>query len=97
MSNINVSYDRINQTATHLDVGREELNQKIDELNRIIDGLVQDGFATTAASGAYQETFLVYANGAKETILGLEGLATFLRKTAETLRSTDESIASALR
>ncbi|MCU1405380.1 MAG: family type secretion target [Glaciihabitans sp.] len=97
MSNINVSYDRINQTATQLDVGREELNQKIDELNRIIDGLVQDGFATTAASGAYQETFLVYANGAKETILGLEGLATFLRKTAETLRSTDESIASALR
>ncbi|MCU1406040.1 MAG: family type secretion target, partial [Glaciihabitans sp.] len=58
MSNINVSYDRINQTATQLDVGREELNQKIDELNRIIDGLVQDGFATTAASGAYQETFL---------------------------------------
>ena len=97
MSNINVSYDRINQTATQLDVGRDELTQKVEELNRIIDGLVQDGFATTAASGAYQETFMTYANGAKETILGLEGLATFLRKTAETLRSTDESIASALR
>jgi len=97
MSNINVSYDRIDQTAIQLDAGRDALSQQVIDLNRIIDALVADGFATTAASGAYQETFNLYANGAQETIRGLEGLANFLRKTSETLRSTDEGIANAIR
>jgi WXG100 family type VII secretion target len=97
MANINVDYETINSTAAQLDQGREELAQKIDQLNRLIDGLVADGFATTAASGAYQETFTRYANGAKETIDGLTGLSNFLRKTAQTLQSTDESIANAIR
>lgn len=97
MSNINVDYERITSTATQLDVGRDELTQKIQHLNSLIDGLVSDGFATTSASGAYQETFNTYANGAKETIRGLEGLANFLRKTADTLRQTDEGIANAIR
>jgi len=97
MANITVDYERINQTATQLDVGREELTNKIQELNGIIDGLVADGFVTTSASGAYQETFTTYANGARETIRGLEGLANFLRQTAQTLQSTDENIATAIR
>ena len=97
MSNINVDYERIVQTATQLDQGRDELTQKIQQLNSIIDGLVGDGFVTSSASGAYQETFTKYAHGAKETIAGLEGLAQFLRKTADTLRQTDEGIAAAIR
>ena len=97
MSNINVDYERLTTTAAHLDQGRDELTQKIQHLNSLIDGLVGDGFVTTSASGAYQETFTTYANGAKETIRGLEGLAQFLRKTADTLRQTDEGIASAIR
>jgi len=97
MSNINVDYERINQTAGQLDTGRENLTQQIQDLNSIIDSLVGDGFVTSSASGAYQETFTKYANGAKETISGLEGLANFLRKTADTLRQTDEGIATSIR
>lgn len=97
MSNINVDYERINSTAGQLDAGREELTQKIETLNRIIDGLVSDGFVTSSASGAYQDTFNEYARGAKQTIHGLEGLANFLRKTADALRQTDEGIANSIR
>ena len=97
MSNINVSYDRLNQTAVQLDAGREALTTKIGELNTLIDGLVNDGFATSSASGAYQETFTKYAQGARDTISGLEGLAQFLRRTAETLQQTDEAIANSIR
>ncbi|WP_309617514.1 WXG100 family type VII secretion target [Salinibacterium sp.] len=97
MANITVDYERIRQTAQQLDTGRDQLTQQVEDLNRIIGALVADGFATTAASGAYQDTFNTYAQGAKETIRGLEGLAQFLRKTAETLQSTDEGIAAAIR
>jgi WXG100 family type VII secretion target len=97
MANINVDYERINQAAAQLDQGREELSQKITQLNGYINSLVQDGFTTTSASGAYQETFNEYSKGAQQTILGLEGLATFLRKTAQALQSTDEGIANAIR
>ncbi|MEP6478102.1 MAG: WXG100 family type VII secretion target [Rhodoglobus sp.] len=97
MSNINVDYERLTSTGTQLDQGREQLTQKLDDLNRIIDSLVADGFTTSSASGAYQEAFTTYANGAKQTVLGLEGLANFLRKTADTLKATDEGIASSIR
>lgn len=97
MSNINVSYDSIDSAAGQLDTGRENLTQQIEALNRIIEDLTSNGFVTSSASGAYQETFLQYANGAKQTISGLEGLANFLRKTTETMRSTDDGIAASLR
>ena len=97
MSNISVNYDSIDGAAAQLDTGRENLTQQIDALNRIIEDLVSNGFVTSAASGAYQETFSQYANGAKQTISGLEGLANFLRKTSETMRATDEGIANSLR
>jgi WXG100 family type VII secretion target len=97
MSNINVSYESIESAAAQLDTGRENLTQQVESLNRVIDNLVSNGFVTSSASGAYQETFTQYANGAKQTIQGLEGLANFLRRAAETMRSTDEGIANSLR
>jgi WXG100 family type VII secretion target len=97
MSNINVNYESIKSVASQLDTGRENLTTQVDTLNRIIEDLVSNGFTTSSASGAYQETFQQYANGAKQTIAGLEGLANFLRQTADTMQSTDEGIAASLR
>jgi WXG100 family type VII secretion target len=97
MANINVDYERINSTAGQLDLGREQISTQIDDLNKLINGLIADGFATTAASGAYQDAFQRYANGAKETIGGLLGLADFLRKTAQVMQATDEQIAGSIR
>jgi WXG100 family type VII secretion target len=95
MSNINVNYDTINAAASQLDLGREALQTQIQQLNTLITNLTNDGFVTTAASGAYQGSFNNYSNGAKQTIDGLIGLAEFLRKTAQTLQETDQQIANA--
>lgn len=96
MSNINVSYDSINNAAGRLDQGRDELTMKVQELNALINNLVGEGFVTSQASGAYQAAFETYSNGAKQTIDGLTGLSNFLRKTAQTLQETDQAIASAI-
>jgi WXG100 family type VII secretion target len=96
MSNINVSYDSINNAAGRLDQGRDELNLKVQELNALINNLVSDGFVTSQASGAYQAAFEQYSSGARQTIDGLTGLSNFLRKTAQTLQETDQAIAGAI-
>lgn len=95
MSNINVSYDIINNAAAQLDQGREALQLQIQQLNTLITNLTNDGFVTTSASGAYQASFTTYSDGARNTIDGLVGLADFLRKTAITLQETDQAIANA--
>src|SRR4051812_24274895 len=95
MANINVSYDQINGAAAQLDQGRDALQLQIQQLNTLIQNLTNDGFVTTAASGAYQQSFTTYSNGARQTIDGLTGLADFLRKTALTLQETDQAIANA--
>ena len=71
MSNINVSYDSINNAASRLDQGRDELTMKVQELNALINSLVGEGFVTSQASGAYQAAFENYSNGAKQTIFNL--------------------------
>ncbi|NYF11325.1 WXG100 family type VII secretion target [Leifsonia sp. AK011] len=96
MSNINVSYDSINNAAGRLEQGRDDLTTKMQELNTLINQLVGDGFVTSQASGAYQAAFENYSNGAKQTIEGLTGLSNFLRKTAQTLQETDQAIASSI-
>ena len=95
MSNINVSYDSITTAAGQLDNGREALQLQIQQLNTLITNLTNDGFVTSQASGAYQQSFTTYSNGAKQTVDGLIGLADFLRKTAQTLQETDQAIANA--
>ncbi|HWR86564.1 MAG TPA: WXG100 family type VII secretion target [Rhodoglobus sp.] len=97
MSNINVSYDSINNAAARLDQGRDELNLKVQELNTLINNLVSDGFVTSQASGAYQSAFEQYSSGARQTIDGLTGLSDFLRRTAQTLQETDQAIAGSIR
>ena len=96
MSNINVSYDSINNAAGRLEQGRDDLTTKMQELNTLINQLVGDGFVTSQASGANQAAFENYSNGAKQTIEGLTGLSNFLRKTAQTLQETDQAIASSI-
>jgi WXG100 family type VII secretion target len=97
MSNINVSYDSIDSAAGQLDTGRENLTQQIEALNRLIEDLVSNGFVTSSASGAYQETFQQYSNGAKQTIATLEQFAKFLRNAMDTIRETDEQLAQRFR
>ena len=58
--------------------------------------LVQDGFTTTRASGAFDASYTEFTTGATKTVQGIEGMASFLEKAAQALQSTDEQLASQL-
>lgn len=95
MSNINVSYDALNNTAGQLDLGREALETQLQALKTLITQLTSDGFVTSQGSGAYAASYEQFDLGATNAVNGLVGLSNFLRQTAQRLEQQDRDIAAA--
>ncbi|PZU41012.1 MAG: WXG100 family type VII secretion target [Microbacterium sp.] len=96
MSNLNVTYDQMHQAAGRLRQGQAEIEANLQQLRQLVAQLVQDGFTTTRASGAFDASYTEFSTGATKTVQGIDGMATFLDKAAEALRTTDEQLASQL-
>ncbi len=96
MANLTVSFTELEQAAARLRAGRESIHGTLDELNRVIQGLVASGFTTDRASGAYQRAYETFTSGARNTIDGLDGLAHFLTTTANALQEVDLQLAARL-
>ena len=96
MANLNVTYDQMSQSAGRLRNGQQEIEANLQNLRQLVAQLVQDGFTTTRASGAFDASYQEFTQGAAKTVQGIEGMATFLDKAAEALRTTDEQLASQL-
>ncbi|GAA1658198.1 WXG100 family type VII secretion target [Microbacterium flavum] len=96
MANLNVTYDQMNSAAGRLRDGQSELEANLQRLRQLVAQLVQDGFTTTRASGAFDASYTEFTTGATKTVQGIEGMASFLEKAAQALQSTDEQLASQL-
>ena len=53
MANLNVTYDQMQSAATRLRNGQNDLQTKLNELRSLVQQLVQNGFTTSRASGAF--------------------------------------------
>lgn len=93
MSNLNVTYGDIQQAATRLANGREELESKLQELRAFIESLVSSGFVTDQASVRFNETYQQFTTNATGTISALNGLSDYLNHAAQTLQDTDNQLA----
>lgn len=96
MANLNVTYEQMNSSAARLRAGQGDLEAKLNELRALVNDLVSNGFTTTSASGAFNASYEQFTTGAQRTVQGIEGMAAFLNKAAETLKSTDEQLASSI-
>lgn len=94
MANLNVTYDQMSSAAGRLRAGQSDLEATLQNLREQVAQLVQDGFTTTRASGAFDASYSEFTSGANKTIGGIEGMASFLEKAAQALQSTDEQLAS---
>jgi WXG100 family type VII secretion target len=97
MSNMNVTYAELDSTANQLTTGQSDLEQILSNLQNIVANLVSSGFQTDSASGAFQTSYDDFTTGAKQTVAGLEGMAQFLKTTAQTLADVDSQLASGIR
>lgn len=94
MANLNVTYGEMQSKASQLRHGQSDLETKLNELRGLVTQLVQDGFTTSRASGAFEASYEQFTSGATRTVQGIEGMAQFLDKAAQALQQTDEQLAS---
>lgn len=97
MSNMNVTYDEMRNAANRLRSGQSEIEGKLGELKSMIDGLVNEGYVTDQSSKAFDQSYTEFNDGVRKTVEGLDGMAQYLEKAAQTLQETDESLASSLK
>lgn len=97
MANVNVTYQEMRDAGTQLTNGQMEIDAKLDELSRLVDSLVQQGFVTDTASGAFQQSYGEFTTGARQVISGLEGMRGYLNAAADTFEQADSTLAQSLR
>ncbi|WP_454149535.1 WXG100 family type VII secretion target [Microbacterium lacticum] len=83
--------------AGRLRDGQSELEANLQRLRQLVAQLVQDGFTTTRASGAFDASYTEFTTGATKTVQGIEGMASFLEKAAQALQSTDRNLSRRVR
>lgn len=96
MANVCVTFQEMQDQANKLNHARTDIESQLTSLKSQIDALVSGGFVTDSASGQFQQSYTEFDTGAKEAIKGLEGMATYLNKAAETFADVDTQLASAL-
>jgi WXG100 family type VII secretion target len=96
MANMNVTYSEMTDAATRLTTGKEDLVSKLTELQTQVNSLVQSGFVTDQASGAFQTSYDQFTKGATEAVNGIEGMSQFLTRAADALGNVDSELAKGI-
>lgn len=94
MANINVSYAEMEQAASLLGVGRDEITQKLQAMQTQINNLVASGFVTDQASGKFNNAYNEYTTSANTVVAKLTEIQSFLTQSANLLRDMDAQIAA---
>lgn len=97
MANINVTYEEMRGAANYLVAGKDEVQAKLAELKSYIENLVNSGFVTDQASGAFNETYSQFTTNATEVIENLTNLSNYLTGAADQMQATDEALAAQAR
>lgn len=96
MVDFGASYDEMEATASNLDTGKTDIDDLLDKLQGYVDELVEDGFKTQKASGAYKDAYKDMTDGMKEAAKGVEGMAQALRDMSTMIQDTDDGAAAAV-
>ncbi|MBH0008870.1 WXG100 family type VII secretion target [Salinibacterium sp. UTAS2018] len=97
MANMNVTYSEMTDAAGRLISGKDELITKLTELQTLVNGLVESGFVTDSASGAFQVSYETFTQGTTQAVTGLDGMSTFLTTAADQLSQVDTELGNAIR
>ena len=94
MTDLDVNYDRMRSSAGRLRTGQDELAATLQQLRDLVGQLVVEGFTTTAASGAFQLAYEQFTQGALQAVSGIDSMALFLERAAESLAEVDSRLAA---
>lgn len=92
--NITVSYDEMNTAAMKLNAGREEMIEKLRELQQQIRSLVSSGFVTDTASKRFETAYDEYTNSANTVVEKLTEIQRFIHEVSRAHQDMDSQIAA---
>ncbi|GAB3278024.1 MULTISPECIES: WXG100 family type VII secretion target [unclassified Microbacterium] len=87
------TYSEMEGAAAKLRDGRSSIGDTLKELQGIIDELVEDGFKTENASGAYQTAYQELTSSLDDASEAVNDMADALDKMADQIRDTDAGMA----
>jgi WXG100 family type VII secretion target len=93
MADVSVGYDGVQQAASQLTSGQNEMSEKLQSMKSMIDQLVSSEFRTQMASPKFQESYQQWTTGAQNMLQGLEGMATFLGDVVRAHQELDARLA----
>lgn len=96
MPNVNVTYEEMRQAGTRLNAGRDEITQKLGDLQNLVNSLVNGGYVPDSSSKQFEQSFQRFTQGARQVIDGLQDMSAYLTKAADTFEGADQSLAQAL-
>lgn len=96
MPNMSVTYGDMQDSASRLTNGEQEINTQLRQLKSLVDSLISGGYVTDQSSVAFGNSYQEFNDGATKTIAGLEGMSSYLTKASQALQDTDSQLAKAL-
>ncbi len=96
MANVNVTYEEMSQAAKRLSTGHDEMTAKLNELQKLVNGLVNGGYVTDTSSKQFEAAYTEFTTGASRTLDGLQHMCAYLDRAATTFREADERLSSQL-
>jgi WXG100 family type VII secretion target len=94
--NVNVTYQDMRDAANQLRNGQAEIQQKLGQLQKLVQNLVNGGFVTDRASKQFDQSYNEFTTGATKTIEGLDGMGKYLESAANAFEQADQQLAQGL-
>jgi WXG100 family type VII secretion target len=92
MANVNVTYEEMSTAAKRLSAGHDEMTAKLNELQKLVNGLVNGGYVTDSSSKQFEAAYTEFTSGASRTLGGLQHMCAYLDKAATTFRDADQEL-----
>jgi WXG100 family type VII secretion target len=94
--NVSVTYQEMQEAAKQLRNGQAEIQEKLGQLQKLVQSLVNGGFVTDRASKQFDQSYNEFSSGATRTMEGLDGMGLYLERAADAFRQADEQLAQGL-
>lgn len=96
MANVNVTYTDMDSAAKQLGNGQVEIENMLNSLKKLVDGLVNGGYVTDKSSKQFEQSYAQFNQGITQTVQGLEGMSKYLSSAAQAFSQIDEQLAQQL-
>ena len=96
MTDINVGYEGLQSAAGQLQSGREELDQKLQQLQTVINELTSSEFKTQVASDKFSEYYQQWTTSARGALEALDGMSQYLNQVMQGHEQLDQQLSGGI-